>query len=82
VKTPRDGGEPKASRGDRVAQSDRALRADRAPRAGRPRRRPAPGISYVAVLQASGRALGAPRSRPRPLLITDGPFAETREHLG
>jgi len=82
VKAPRQGGEATAPRGDGGARKDGALRGDRAPRAGRSRTRPGPGVSYVAVLRASGRALDAPGSRRRPLLITDGPFAETREHLG
>jgi hypothetical protein len=72
----------RAPRSDGPPRRDRALRGDRVARAGRPRTRPRPGVSYVAVLRASLRALDAPGSPRRPLLITDGPFAETREHLG
>jgi hypothetical protein len=94
VSTARDGREPTTPPSDRAPRSDaappsdrtprgdRALRGDRARRADRPRTRPGSGVSYVAVLRASGRALDAPGPRRRPLLITDGPFAETREHLG
>jgi len=44
---------------------------------------PPPALRYVDQLRKPGRTAGAAGPGPkRAVLVTDGPFAETREHVG